>query len=68
MSDGAFVPSLFLMTLIAGLVIAGIAFAYFMRKRSNRHPMDTPAGKAAEDSRRRDAERDRETKQRPDLS
>lgn len=40
MANTGFLSSLNLMTLIAVLVIAAIGFAYFMRKRSNRHPME----------------------------
>jgi hypothetical protein len=34
-------------------VIAIGMFAWFMRKRSNRHPMDTPRGRAIEEERTR---------------
>jgi hypothetical protein len=38
----AITPSLFLFTLIAVLIIAVIAYAFFMRKRSHRHPVEKP--------------------------
>lgn len=52
-------------TLVAVLAIAAVAFLFFMRKRSNRHPMDTPEGKAAEEMRRREAEAERREEGRP---
>ena len=33
-------PPLMIMTLVAAFVIAAVIFARFMRKRSNRHPME----------------------------
>lgn len=68
MSGGELIPSLAMMTLIAGLVIAAIMLFFFLRKRSNRHPMDTPAGRAATDMHRREAEEEREAEHRPDIS
>lgn len=56
MTRNALVPSLMLFTLIAVAVIAIGLFAYFMRKRSNRHPMDTPAGHDAEKMRAHEIE------------
>lgn len=56
MSANELVPGLNLFTLIAILVIAGGALLFFLRKRRNRHPMDTPEGHAADEARRRDAE------------
>ena len=67
MSESGLLSSLNLMTLIGALVIAVLLFAYFMRKRSNRHPMDTPEGKAAEEARRREAEARKEEEGRPPL-
>jgi hypothetical protein len=37
------IPALFLFTLIATLVIAVGAYAMFLRKRSNRHPVERPS-------------------------
>ncbi len=42
MSTSAFIPSLFLFTLIAVAVIAIGAYLLFIRKRRNRHPVETP--------------------------
>ena len=56
MTNGTFLSSLNLMTLIGVLAVAVIAFAFFMRKRSNRHPMDTPRGREIEAERRHEAE------------
>ena len=62
LSKSELLPFLNLGTLISVLVIAAIGFAYFMRKRSNRHPMegirernvgaDLDAGRAAPESNR----------------
>lgn len=60
MDAGELLPGLSLMTLIIGAAILAILFALFMRKRKNRHPMDTPEGKAAEEMRRREAEEKRD--------
>ena len=68
MAENEIISPLFLITLVGVLIIAALVFARFMRKRSNRHPMDTPEGQDAEDMRRRDAERQRERDNRPDLS
>lgn len=46
MANTALIPALFGVTLVVVLIIAAIGFALFMRKRRNRHPMDTPEGKA----------------------
>lgn len=43
MSTSAIVPSLFLFTLIAVVVIALGAYLLFIRKRSNRHPVEKPS-------------------------
>jgi hypothetical protein len=67
MTEGDLVPSLALITLIVGAAILAILFAMFMRKRKNRHPMDTPEGKAAEEMRRREAEEERREEDRPKL-
>lgn len=60
MDAGELLPGLSLLTLIIGAAILAILFALFMRKRKNRHPMDTPEGKAAEEMRRREAEEKRD--------
>jgi predicted exporter len=41
------IPALFLFTLVAAVLIAGVAYALFLRKRGNRHPVEHPrhAGK-----------------------
>mgnify|MGYP005811113497 FL=1 len=54
-----------IMTLVIILVAAIVIFLIFMRKRSNRHPMDTPEGKAAEEMRRKQAEKERREDGRP---
>ncbi|MBO6527093.1 hypothetical protein [Erythrobacter sp.] len=59
MDTGELLPGLSLITLIIGAAILAILFALFMRKRKNRHPMDTPEGEAAEEMRRRQAEEKR---------
>lgn len=46
MSNTGLIPSLFGFTLIAVLLIAVIGFVYFLRKRSNRHPMGGARGDA----------------------
>ena len=55
MNESTLLSGLSLTTLIVVAAILAIAFALFMRKKKNRHPMDTPEGKAAEDMRRREA-------------
>lgn len=52
-------------TLLIVLAIAAVLFLFFMRKRSNRHPMDTPRGEAAEEMRREEAEAERREEGRP---
>jgi len=52
-STSAYLPANNLFILIAILVIAIGAFLWFMRKRSNRHPMDTPRGHEIEEERTR---------------
>ena len=54
-----------IMTLLIVLAIIAVVFFLFIRKRSNRHPMDTPEGKAAEEMRRREAEEERREEGRP---
>ncbi len=67
MTEGDLVPYLALITLIVGAAILAVLLALFMRKRKNRHPMDTPEGKAAEEMRRREAEEERREEHRPEL-
>jgi predicted exporter len=40
MSTPSFIPSLTLFTLIAVLLVAVIGYILFLRKRSNRHPVE----------------------------
>ncbi|NCP19104.1 MAG: hypothetical protein GW855_08100 [Erythrobacter sp.] len=61
----AVVAPLNVITLVVVLLLATLAFGYFMRKRQNRHPMDTPAGKKAEEMRRQQAEAKRREDGRP---
>jgi heme/copper-type cytochrome/quinol oxidase subunit 2 len=42
MSTSGIIPSLFLFTLIAVVVVATVAYLLFLRKRSNRHPVEKP--------------------------
>lgn len=56
MANTQLIPSLFGITMIAVLLIAVVGFAMFMRKRRNRHPMDSAEGHAI------DAKRDEEAK------
>jgi hypothetical protein len=39
----AITPALFLFTLVAVLLIASGSYLYFLRKRSNRHPVEKPS-------------------------
>lgn len=55
MNTAEYLPSNNLFILGAILLIAIASFLWFMRKRSNRHPMDTPRGHAIEEERRREA-------------
>ena len=54
-----------IMTLVIILVAAIVIFLILMRKRSNRNPMDTPECKAAEEMRRKQAEKERREDGRP---
>lgn len=67
MSDTGLASSLNIVTLVAVLIIAAALFAYFMRKRSNRHPMDTPRGKAVEEKHRREVKEERREEGRSEL-
>jgi hypothetical protein len=40
MSNSGLLSSLNLVTLIGVLVVVAIGFAYFLRRRSNRHPLE----------------------------
>lgn len=40
MSNGGFLSSLNLMTLVVVFLIVAGAFVFFLRKRSNRHPLE----------------------------
>ena len=40
MTSNGFLSALNLGTLLIVLAVVGIAFAYFMRRRSNRHPLE----------------------------
>ena len=40
MSNGGFLSSLNLMTLVVVFLVVAGAFIFFLRKRSNRHPLD----------------------------
>jgi hypothetical protein len=42
MSTHSIIPSLFLFTLLAVLVAAVVGYLLFLRKRSNRHPVEKP--------------------------
>jgi LPXTG-motif cell wall-anchored protein len=54
MNTGDYMASNNLFILIAVVLIAIGSLAWFMRKRSNRHPMDTPRGHEIEEQRRRE--------------
>jgi LPXTG-motif cell wall-anchored protein len=53
MNTAEYLPSNNLFILGAILLIAIGSFLWFMRKRSNRHPMDTPRGHEIEEARTR---------------
>lgn len=40
MTTSEYLSSQNLMILVTGFLVAAIAFAFFMRKRSNRHPLE----------------------------
>ncbi len=42
MSNSMIIPALSLFTLLAVLVIIVVAYGLFVRKRSNRHPVEKP--------------------------
>ncbi len=60
MSTSELLPGLSLSTLVIVLLVAIGGLLFFLRKRGNRHPMDTPAGRAADEERRRDVEAQRD--------
>jgi len=43
MMNSSIIPSLFFFTLIAALLIGVVSYALFIRKRSNRHPVEEPS-------------------------
>jgi membrane protein implicated in regulation of membrane protease activity len=51
--DQSIIPTLALFTLVTVAVIAIVLFARFMRKRSNRHPLDNPHGRDLDEMRAR---------------
>lgn len=53
MIDQNVIPTLFLFTLIAAAVIAGVMLARFMRNKANRHPLDNERGHELEELRAR---------------
>lgn len=53
MVDQGIIPTLFLFTLIAVAVIAGVMLARFMRNKANRHPLDNERGRELEELRAR---------------
>jgi hypothetical protein len=55
LDTASYLPANNLFILISILAIAIGSFLWFMRKRSNRHPMDTPRGHAIEEQRRQEA-------------
>jgi len=54
LNTAEYLPANNLFILISILLIAIAGFAWFMRKRSNRHPMDTPRGREIEEERTRE--------------
>ncbi len=65
MTDSSFVGVLALVTLGIFAVIAIVYFMWFSRKPENRHPMDTPAGRQADEDRREEIEEAREETHTP---
>jgi LPXTG-motif cell wall-anchored protein len=55
MNTAEYLPSNNLFILISVLLIAVAALLFFLRKRSNRHPMDTPRGHQIDEQHRREA-------------
>ena len=60
MNTGSFLASQNLMTMIGVLVVVVAGLLFFLRKRENRHPMDTPRGRAIEEARREETLAERE--------
>lgn len=58
METGDYMAANNLWILIGVVVIAIAALVWFLRKPGNRHPMDTPAGHAAEERRARENAQD----------
>ena len=54
MNLGDYLASQNLFILISVVVVAIVALLLFLRKPQNRHPMDNPAGRAAEERRARE--------------
>jgi hypothetical protein len=54
MNLGDYLASQNLFILISVVVVAIVALLMFLRKPKNRHPMDNPAGRAAEERRARE--------------
>jgi hypothetical protein len=54
MNTGNYLAANNLLILVGGLAIAVFALIWFLRKPGNRHPMDNPAGRAAEERRARE--------------
>lgn len=65
MSELTLPGALNLFTLTAVLLIAVALLLWFLRKKSNRHPMDTPRGKAIEEKRREEAKERRADEDQP---
>ena len=53
MNLGEYLPANNLLILGAGLLIAVVAFLWFMRKPRNRHPLDNPHGRELDEERAR---------------
>jgi hypothetical protein len=58
MNTGDYLAANNLLILLGGVAIAVVALIMFLRKPRNRHPMDNPAGRAAEERRARDNAQD----------
>ncbi len=53
MSTGDYLVSNNMLLLISGLVVAIVALLWFLRKPSNRHPMDNERGRQLDEERAR---------------
>jgi hypothetical protein len=58
METGDYLAANNLWILIGAVVVAIVALLWFLRKPGNRHPMDNPAGRAAEERRARENAQD----------